>query len=218
MPSKKPQRKAARPKPAPKKAAAKNAAAPRVRPKAAPKQAAAKRLVPKSAPKAAPKTAPKAAPKTAPKPAPKPKLAARASAPATTPKAAPARTPSAIGLLNQHMDYTSHDTEGVRRFYTQVLGFTQFEHDPQMNYLMVKTGESSSLGFMPPMPGPPEEWRPPREPALYFMIEDVDRAHAALTAQGVSFDQAPQDMPWGHRVAALRDPEGRRVCLAQVLK
>ena len=80
------------------------------------------------------------------------------------------------------------------------------------------TSPTSSLGFMPPMPGPPEDWRPPREPALYFMVEDVDRAHRALVDKGVPFDQAPANMPWGHRVALLRDPEGRRVCLAQLIK
>ena len=70
---------------------------------------------------------------------------------------------------------------------------------------------------MPPIPGPPEQWRPPREPALYFLVSNVDRAYEELTAQGVAFDQAPRDMPWGHRLAMLRDPEGRRVCLAQIV-
>jgi len=58
-------------------------------------------------------------------------------------------------------------------------------------------------------------WRPPREPNLYFMVTDVDAACRALSSRGVAFDQPPQDMPWGHRVAMLKDPEGRRVCLAQ---
>lgn len=141
--------------------------------------------------------------------------------PAPTPKrrapVAPS-APSVIGLLTQHVDYTSQDLEGVKRFYTEGLGFGEFEHDPSQNYLMIKTGASSSLGFMPPMPGPPEEWRPPREPALYLIVKDVDRAYRELSARNVTFDQPPQDMPWMHRVALLRDPEGRRVCLAQILR
>jgi lactoylglutathione lyase len=48
-------------------------------------------------------------------------------------------------------------------------------------------------------------------------VEDVDRAYQDLTAKGVSFDMPPQDMPWGHRMAVCRDPEGRRVCLAKNL-
>ena len=148
-----------------------------------------------------------------------PKKVAKKKAAAPARPAAP-KVPSAIGLVNHHMDYTSQDMDGIKRFYTEALGFSEFEHftDQNMNYLMVRTGPSSSLGFMPPMPGPPEEWRPPREPALYFMVADVDKAYSSLKAKGITFDQTPQDTPWGHRVTMLRDPEGRRVFLAQKLK
>ncbi len=146
----------------------------------------------------------------------KPRAARRAPA-GRRAASTPAAIPSAIRATNQHVDYTSHDMDGVKRFYTETLGFSDY-FTMGGNYLGVKTGATSSLGFMPPMPGPPEEWRPPREPALYFQVEDVDRAHRDLVAKGVSFDQAPADMPWGHRVCRLRDPEGRAVCLAQVLK
>jgi predicted enzyme related to lactoylglutathione lyase len=129
-----------------------------------------------------------------------------------------ATTPNRIGAMVHHVDFTSHDMEGVRRFYTEILGFGRFTHDPSFNYLMVMTGPSSSIGFMPPMPGPPEQWRPPREPSTYFMVKDVDRASADLKAKGVIFEQEATDMPWGHRVAVLRDPEGRMICLAQQLE
>jgi catechol 2,3-dioxygenase-like lactoylglutathione lyase family enzyme len=114
------------------------------------------------------------------------------------------------------MDYTSHAMDEVRRFYVETLGFA--EHSAEGGYLLVRTGADSSVGFMPPAPGPPEMWRPPREPALYFMVQDVDRAHAQLEARGVRFDRPPEDMAWGHRVATLRDPEGRTVCLAEVIQ
>lgn len=127
----------------------------------------------------------------------------------------PTRVANAIGLVSQHMDYNSHDLAQVKRFYTEMLGFTNFEHDPNADYLLVRTGETSSLGFMPPMPGPPEQWQPPREPSIYLFVVDVDRAHLELAARGVTFERGPADMPWGHRVAVLRDPEGRMVCLAQ---
>ena len=113
------------------------------------------------------------------------------------------------------MDYTSHVLEEVKRFYTEVLGFRDFALDPRDGYLLIRTGVSSSVGFMAPMPGPPEEWRPPREPALYLEVEDVDRAHRDLSARGVRFTQPPTVMPWRHRVAILRDPEGRTIMLAQ---
>jgi len=126
--------------------------------------------------------------------------------------------PSRIALVGQHMDYTSHAMEDVKRFYTEWLGFSQFEEDPTMSYLMVRTGPSSSIGFMPPMPGPPDQWRPPREPNIYLIVEDVDRVHRELEPRGVVFEQAPQDMPWGHRVAVARDPEGRTICFAQITR
>src|SRR5206468_9764671 len=120
---------------------------------------------------------------------------------------------NAIGVRNHHMDYTSHALDDVKRFYTELLGFEDFRFDPEMSYLYVKTGSSSSVGFMPPMPGPPEQWRPPREPAIDLEVRAVDRAHRELVAKGVDFVQPPTNMPWKHRVAILRDPEGRTIML-----
>jgi catechol 2,3-dioxygenase-like lactoylglutathione lyase family enzyme len=119
--------------------------------------------------------------------------------------------------VHTHLDYTTHSVEDMKAFYTGTLGFTDTTHDIRFDYFLVRTGPGSSLGFMPPMPGPPEQWRPPREPAIYLYVEDVDRAHRELRARGVTFQQEPSDMPWGHRVAILRDPEGRQVFLAQAI-
>jgi len=156
----------------------------------------------KSARKAAPK---KAAGRKAVK-----KVAAKKAAP---PKAAAQAAPSAIGAMNHHMDYTTHDLEGVKRFYTNLLGFSKFNEDKNFNYLWVQTGNSSSIGFMPPMRemGEPS---PAKEPTLYFMVKDVDSAYAKLSAKGVMFEGPPADMPWGHRVIRTTDPEGRAVMLA----
>jgi predicted enzyme related to lactoylglutathione lyase len=111
------------------------------------------------------------------------------------------------------MDYTTHRLSEVKRFYTDLLGFRRFEQDPQMNYLYVQTGHSSSVGFMPPMQGMGEP-SPAKEPTLYFMVRDVDKAYTELAAKGVQFEGPPADMPWGHRVVSTIDPEGRRVMLA----
>ena len=131
----------------------------------------------------------------------------------TSRPAAPPSPPSAIGLQNHHFDYTTNNLEGVKRFYVELLGFKNHEHDPKFNYLWIQTSGSSSLGFMPPMPQMPEA-SPPKEPVLYFMVDDVDRAYAALSARGVMFDGPPADMEWGHRVVRTTDPEGRSVMLA----
>ncbi len=118
-----------------------------------------------------------------------------------------------LGSALPHLDYTTHDLEAVRRFYAETLGFAS-TYDSGHEYLTVHLSKTSTLGFMAPAPGPPEQWRPPREPALYFLVADVDAAHARLVAQGVSFEQPPSDMPWGHRAAWMRDPEGRMVWIA----
>ncbi len=165
----------------------------------------------KSARKAARKTVrKKAAPKR--KMVAKRKVAAKKPAAAARP-AAPPPAPSAIGAMNHHFDYTTHDLEGVKRFYTNLLGFSNFNQDPAFNYLWIQTGQSSSLGFMPPMRDMGEP-SPAKEPTLYFMVRDVDRAYANLSAKGVMFEGPPADMPWGHRVVRTTDPEGRSVMLA----
>ena len=158
---------------------------------------------------AARKSAKKAVKKSAKK---RPRRAASASPRKATPAAPPA-PPSRIGLAMQHMDYTTHNLEAVKRFYVETLGFGAFNHDPQFQYLWVQTGHTSSLGFMPPMPGMGEP-SPAKEPTLYFLVADVDKAYAELAAKGVHFEGPPADMPWGHRVASTVDPEGRRVMLA----
>ena len=111
----------------------------------------------------------------------------------------------------QHMDYTTHDITALRRFYVDTLGFTNANLDEKFQYLWVPTGHSSSLGFMPPMPGMGEA-SPAKEPTIYLIVADVDKAYAKLAAKGVHFEGPPADMPWNHRVVATVDPEGRRVC------
>jgi predicted enzyme related to lactoylglutathione lyase len=166
--------------------------------------------------KATKKTAVKASTKArSSKKAPSRKSAAnKSSAPASrsTSRAAAPSIPSAIGMQNHHFDYTTNNLEQVKRFYVELLGFKNHEHDPKFNYLWVQTSGSSSLGFMPPMPQ--MEMSPPKEPTLYFMVDDVDRAYATLSARGVMFDGPPADMEWGHRVVRTTDPEGRSVMLA----
>lgn len=142
---------------------------------------------------------------------------ARVAKPASKP-VAPVVFPNAVGLLSLHLDYTTHAMDEVRRFYTELLGFAKSQYDPQMNYLYVQASPTASLGFMPPMEEAPEAWHPPGEGTIYLFVENVDRACADLRAKGVLFDQDPTDQPWGHRVALLKDPEGRRVCLAQIIQ
>jgi len=128
------------------------------------------------------------------------------------------RIPDIIGLRTQHVDFLSYKVEQVRKFYGEVLGFATEKRESSLNYLFVRTTESSSIGFMPPHPEMIGEQPHPREPTLYFLVEDVDHAYAILMAKGVAFMGPPQEMPWGDRVITTTDPEGRTVMLGSEIE
>ena len=113
-------------------------------------------------------------------------------------------------MRSHHFDYTTHDIDAVKRFYVVLLGFKNHEHDPQFNYLWVQTGNTSSLGFMPPMQGM-GEMSPPKEPTLYFMVDDVDRAYANLSAKGMMFG-APRTCRGATASSAPPIPKGAPSC------
>jgi catechol 2,3-dioxygenase-like lactoylglutathione lyase family enzyme len=48
---------------------------------------------------------------------------------------------------------------------------------------------------------------------LYFECEDLDARVAELKAEGLQFEQDPQDQAWLWREAYLRDPSNNRICL-----
>ena len=50
--------------------------------------------------------------------------------------------------------------------------------------------------------------------ALWFYVDDVDAAFAAAVRSGARTEREPTDMPWGERVAQVRDPDGNLVNLA----
>jgi predicted enzyme related to lactoylglutathione lyase len=131
---------------------------------------------------------------------------------------APRQIPDIIGLQSQHVDFLSYKVDQVSKFYGEILGFRTERRESDLNYLFVQTTESSSIGFMPPHPQMIGEQPPPREPTLYFLVEDVDHAFAVLMARGVAFMGPPQEMPWGHRVITTSDPEGRTVMLGSEIK
>ncbi len=122
---------------------------------------------------------------------------------------------SPLAISSQHVDYLTYKSSQLQKFYGDLLELPTEHRDMDgLDYLVVRTSGSSSLGFMPPHPEMRGGEAAPREPALYFMVEDVDRAYEHLLAKGVRFPRPPQTMPWGHRVLTTMDPEGRTVMLA----
>lgn len=50
--------------------------------------------------------------------------------------------------------------------------------------------------------------------SLWFTVDDVDATFDRWMSGGGSHVDAPGDMPWGERVAQVRDPDGNLVNLA----
>lgn len=130
-------------------------------------------------------------------------------------KAKPSRSRGPLGIASQHVDFLTYKSTQLAKFYGEILELkSEFRDVDGLPYLSVRTSSSSSLGFMPPHPEMKSDQPPPREPSLYFVVEDVDRAHQYLLGKGVAFVHPPETMPWGHRVVTTTDPEGRTVMIA----
>ncbi|MFK4836577.1 VOC family protein [Microbacterium sp. ZW T2_14] len=107
----------------------------------------------------------------------------------------------------------ARDLPGLVRFYESALGATvayRFGSGDEDDYVSLQVGETS-LGIgrdpdaLPPSVGD--------RVALWFYVDDVDATYAAWLGAGGRADQAPADMPWGERVAQVRDPGGTLVNL-----
>ncbi len=48
---------------------------------------------------------------------------------------------------------------------------------------------------------------------VYFEVDDVDAAVAAMAARGITAVSPPADQPWLWREARLADPDGNAICL-----
>jgi lactoylglutathione lyase len=52
---------------------------------------------------------------------------------------------------------------------------------------------------------------------LWLYCDDVDEAVERLSAEGTSVLRAPEDMPWGERLAYVADPDGNPISIAAPL-
>ena len=107
----------------------------------------------------------------------------------------------------------ARDLPQLVRFYESALGATvayRFGSGEEDDYVSLQVGEIA-LGIgrdpdaLPLSVGD--------RVALWFYVDDVDATYASWLDAGGRAEQPPADMPWGERVAQVRDPGGTLVNL-----
>jgi lactoylglutathione lyase len=108
----------------------------------------------------------------------------------------------------------SRDVPKAQRFYAE-LGFEEMFRMPaegEAGYVSLRRG-TADLGIVDA--GWPRDQlgvRMGAEPRfeLYVYVENID---ATVERLGAALLKAPEDMPWGERIAYVRDPDGNPVAL-----
>lgn len=106
---------------------------------------------------------------------------------------------------------TSRDLPRLVRFYEHALHARvvyRFGDSDEDDYVSLEVGEASlGVGRDPAAQGTGDRI------ALWFYVDDVDAAYARWMTAGGDSVREPADMPWGERVAQVRDPDGNLVNL-----
>jgi predicted enzyme related to lactoylglutathione lyase len=110
----------------------------------------------------------------------------------------------------------SNDLERLRAFYTSLLGAEQifrYPEDGNAFYVGLTLGDSelglsSDSGVSPGDPG---------RMLLSIEVPDVDALLPRVEGLGGTATSGANDMPWGQRVAHIKDPDGNVVNLTQQL-
>jgi predicted enzyme related to lactoylglutathione lyase len=108
------------------------------------------------------------------------------------------------------------DIDRLLTFYTGLLGATEtmrFPEDGPVFYIGLRIGDSE-LGLSADdgvQPGDPGRM------LLSIEVPDVDRLLPDVERLGGTATSGANDMPWGQRVAHVKDPDGNVVNLTQQL-
>jgi uncharacterized glyoxalase superfamily protein PhnB len=110
----------------------------------------------------------------------------------------------------------SNDLDRLLAFYTGLLGaeeITRFPDDGPTFYVGLRLGDSE-LGLSSDAA---VEHGPPGRMLLSIEVPDVDALLPKVTDLGGTATSDANDMPWGQRVAHIKDPDGNVVNLTQQL-
>jgi predicted enzyme related to lactoylglutathione lyase len=108
------------------------------------------------------------------------------------------------------------DLERSGRFYRDVLGFTIHEIGDPGWRMFVKDSCRIMAGHCP-------DALPPRDLGDhsyfgYFVVDDVDAYHDAVTAKGAELIKPLRSEPWGMREFGLKTIDGHRIMVGQDLE
>ena len=108
------------------------------------------------------------------------------------------------------------DLDRLARFYVELFGATEFQRVPgdggSTFYLGLQVGDSE-LGLV--SDANVQTGGSAQRMLLSVDVADVDSLLERVEALGGSAPSAPNDMPWGQRVAHVEDPDGNTVNLTQ---
>lgn len=102
-----------------------------------------------------------------------------------------------------YFELKSNNVAALREFYGAKLGFQVMPEENNDFYLQVKIGANKLTGFR-------NVEDTPDKLALYVHVNNVNAAHAKLTAAGLD-PSAISKEDWGHPATIVHDPEGRKL-------
>jgi len=112
----------------------------------------------------------------------------------------------------QHMrwnELATSDSDAAIAFYKKHFGWGQEGEMPMGElgaYRFIQRGEVGLGAVMPLMEGyPVPVWN------FYIGVDDIDRAHAAVTANGGTITNEPMEIPGGEYAMNAIDPQGAPV-------
>ncbi len=107
-------------------------------------------------------------------------------------------------------------------FYRDLLGGSENYRFPETGppaFVVVRLGESDvglgQLGDGPPLHGQAQRPAQGHRIELCLYVADVDATVDRLKQAGTPVLLAPQDQPWGERVAYVADPDGNLLMLTR---
>lgn len=112
----------------------------------------------------------------------------------------------------------TNDLEGVRKHYTERLGFKENfvmrGPDGELSTVDVSSPSGASLMFGSPMGSGVLN---PDGLTLYISSEDVDAYHDQVAGRGVDVAEGLTDQFWGDRTFIVRDPWGLHIMFGQTV-